>query len=74
MAAMAEKTKSLAGYTLGVTADRRADEQISLLEGRGAKCIHGPTIRTHPLRPEAEIKAVTDRFLADPPSLSLIHI
>ena len=69
MAAMAEKTKPLAGYTLGVTADRRADEQISLLEGRGAKCIHGPTIRTHPLRPEAEIKAVTDRFLADPPSI-----
>ncbi len=62
-------TKPLTGYTIGVTADRRADEQISLLEGRGARCIHGQTIRTHPLRPEAEIRAVTEAFLADPPEI-----
>ena len=61
--------RPLSGYTIGVTADRRADEQISLLTGRGADCVHGPTIRTHPLRPEGEIKAVTEQFLADPPAI-----
>jgi len=57
----------LSGYTIGVTADRRSDEQISLLTGRGAECIHGPTVRTHPLRPEAEISDATRKLLAEPP-------
>lgn len=57
----------LSGYTIGVTADRRSDEQISLLTGRGAECIHGPTVRTHPLRPEAEISDATQKLLAEPP-------
>src|SRR4029079_12827743 len=37
----------LAGFTIGVTADRRADEQIQLLERKGATVLHGPTITTH---------------------------
>ncbi len=53
----------LNGFVIGVTADRRSDEQISLFEGRGASCMHGPTIRTHPLRPEAEILSATRSFL-----------
>jgi uroporphyrinogen-III synthase len=60
--------KPLAGFTIGVTADRRSDEQMSLLEGRGADCLHGPTVRTHPLRPEGEIEAATRQLLADPPT------
>ena len=46
----------LEGFAIGVTADRRADEQISLFQGRGAECLHGATVRTHPIRPEAEIR------------------
>ncbi|MEM7272454.1 MAG: uroporphyrinogen-III synthase [Actinomycetota bacterium] len=64
--------KPLAGYTIGVTADRRSDEQISLLAGRGAECMHGPTVRTHPLRPEAEIAAATKRLVAEPPDFVLL--
>ncbi|MEM9520216.1 MAG: uroporphyrinogen-III synthase [Actinomycetota bacterium] len=64
--------KPLAGYAVGVTADRRSEEQISLLEGRGASCLHGPTIRTHPLRPEEEIRAATETFLEHPPSIVIL--
>ncbi|MEM8925038.1 MAG: uroporphyrinogen-III synthase [Actinomycetota bacterium] len=64
--------KPLAGYTIGVTADRRSDEQISLLTGRGAECLHGPTVRTHPLRPEDEIDAATRELLNDPPAFMLL--
>lgn len=36
----------LDGFSIGITADRRSNEQIALLEGRGAKCVHGPTMDT----------------------------
>lgn len=64
--------KLLTGYSIGVTADRRSEDQISLLEGRGANCLHGPTIRTHALRPEAEIRAATEEFLANPPDVMIL--
>lgn len=60
-------TGPLSGFTIGVTADRRSAEQISLLTGRGADCLHGPTVRTHPLRPEEEIRQATEELLAEPP-------
>lgn len=61
----------LSGYTIGVTADRRSAEQMSLLAGRGAECLHGPTVRTHPLRPEQEIREATEQLLADPPRFTV---
>ncbi len=64
--------KPLAGFTIGVTADRRSDEQMSLLEGRGATCVHGPTVRTHPLRPEAEIGHATREVIGNPPDFALL--
>ncbi len=62
-------TGPLAGYTIGITADRRADEQMKLLAGRGAECLHGPVIKTHPIGAEDELRAATDSILADPPDL-----
>ena len=59
----------LEGFAIGVTADRRADEQISLFEGRGADCVHGATVRTHPIRPEAEIREATLAFIDSPPDI-----
>ena len=41
----------LTGFTIGVTACRRADEQIELLERKGATVLHGPA--TLPLKPYA---------------------
>ena len=40
---------SLEGFTVGITADRRWEEQAALLERRGARVVHGPAIRTLPL-------------------------
>lgn len=59
----------LHGYTVGVTADRRAEEQISLFERRGATVLHGPAIRTLPLGDDAGLRAATEAVLAQPPDL-----
>ncbi|HEY9289832.1 MAG TPA: uroporphyrinogen-III synthase [Microlunatus sp.] len=38
----------LAGYTIGVTADRRSDDLIAALVRRGAEVMHAPTLRIVP--------------------------
>jgi uroporphyrinogen-III synthase len=58
---------SLAGYVVGVTADRRADEQIELLRRRGATTLHGPSIKTLPLDAAQELRSVTEVLLSHPP-------
>ena len=65
-------TGPLAGFTIGVTADRRADEQVQLLEQRGATCLHGPVIRTHPLGPEDALERATAAVIARPPDYALL--
>jgi uroporphyrinogen-III synthase len=57
----------LAGFTVGVTADRRADEQAELLRRRGAEVVHGPVIRTLPLTDGAALAQATEAVIADPP-------
>ena len=59
----------LEGYTIGITADRRADEQMKLLAGRGAECLHGPVIKTHPVGSENEMRVATQLLLDNPPDL-----
>ena len=39
----------LAGFTVGVTAARRADELGALLQRRGAAVLHAPALRIVPL-------------------------
>jgi uroporphyrinogen-III synthase len=62
----------LAGFTIGVTADRRADEQIKLLASRGAECVHGPVIKTHPIDSEDALGAATETLIAGPPDLIVL--
>lgn len=62
----------LSGFTVGVTADRRAAEQIQLLTRRGGECIHGPMIKTHPLGPEDALRTATEAVIADPPDFALL--
>lgn len=59
---------ALGGYTVGITADRRSDEQAELLERRGARVVHGPTIRTLPLADDAGLRAATRAMIDDPPA------
>lgn len=65
-------TGPLTGFTIGVTACRRADEQIELLERKGATVLHGPAIQTHPLIAEAELAEATRAVVADPPDFTLL--
>jgi uroporphyrinogen-III synthase len=59
--------RSLDGYVVGITADRRADEQAELLTRRGAAVLHGPVIRTLPLSSDAELRSVTTTLIDEPP-------
>lgn len=59
----------LAGFEIGITADRRADEQIKLLTSRGAECLHGPVIKTHPFGSEDALREVTQQLIDRPPDL-----
>lgn len=62
----------LTGFTIGVTAYRRADEQIELLERRGATVVHGAAIQTHPLVAEADLAAATRALVERPPDCTLL--
>jgi uroporphyrinogen-III synthase len=57
----------LAGFTIGITADRRSDEQAELLRRRGAAIQHGPVIKTLPLVSDAALRDVTEGLYRRPP-------
>jgi uroporphyrinogen-III synthase len=59
----------LDGFTVGITADRRADEQASLFERRGATVLLGPSIRTLPLDDHDGLRAITQSLIDDPPQV-----
>lgn len=42
---------------------------MKLLAGRGAECLHGPVIKTHPVGSEDEMRAATQLLLDNPPDL-----
>jgi len=63
----------LHGFTVGITADRRWDEQAALFERRGATVVHAPTIRTLPLGSDAPLRAATDALVARPPDVLLAN-
>lgn len=54
----------LTGVTIGVTAERRADEFIRALERNGATVRHAPMIHIVPLPDDLELRASTDDVLA----------
>jgi uroporphyrinogen-III synthase len=56
----------LDGFTVGITADRRWDEQAELLSRRGIAVVHGPTIRTLPLVSDPALLAATESLIARP--------
>ena len=63
----------LEGCCIGVTADRRWDEQAELLRRRGATIVHGPSIRTLPLGPGPDLRSATEELIADPPAFLLAN-
>ncbi len=61
----------LAGFTVGVTAARRAEELGALLERRGASVLHAPALRIVPLPDDAELEAATRSLVEAPPDLAV---
>ncbi|MQA60098.1 MAG: uroporphyrinogen-III synthase [Actinophytocola sp.] len=56
----------LAGYAIGLTAARRADELGALFVRKGATVRYGPSIRIVPLSDDTELRAATMRLLDSP--------
>ncbi|WP_051133318.1 uroporphyrinogen-III synthase [Nocardia paucivorans] len=59
----------LAGFTIGITAARRAEEFTTLLTRRGAAVVSAPAIRIIPLADDTELERVTRTLIADPPRI-----
>ncbi len=59
----------LAGYTVAVTAARRAEELGALLDRRGARVVYAPAIRIVPLADDTELVAATRAVLERPVDL-----
>ncbi|MFJ6298606.1 uroporphyrinogen-III synthase [Streptomyces griseoviridis] len=57
----------LAGFTVGVTAARRADELAALLGRRGAAVLHAPALRIVPLADDSDLRAATEDLVERPP-------
>ncbi|MFG3286129.1 uroporphyrinogen-III synthase [Streptomyces sp. NPDC048111] len=53
----------LAGFTVGITAARRADELATLLTRRGAAVLHAPALRIVPLADDSELLAATGELI-----------
>lgn len=57
----------LDGFTIGVTADRRWEQQAELLARRGASVLHGPTISTLYLGSDEDLRRATLDLIERPP-------
>ncbi|MQA10780.1 MAG: uroporphyrinogen-III synthase [Pseudonocardiaceae bacterium] len=64
--ASTERADSLEGRTIGVTAERRADDLCASLQRRGAQVWHAPTMHTVPLSGDPELREATERVLGEP--------
>lgn len=61
--------RPLHGFTVGVTAARRADELGALLRRRGAEVLHAPALRIVPLADDDQLLAATRELVAHPPDI-----
>ncbi|MGP4001879.1 uroporphyrinogen-III synthase [Streptomyces sp. 8N706] len=68
-AGAAGAAQPLAGFTVGITAARRADELGTLLQRRGAVVLHAPALRIVPLPDDTELLAATKELIDDAPDV-----
>lgn len=61
--------RPLLGFTVAITAARRADELSTLLERRSATVLAAPAIAMVPLSDDDRLRAATEDLLASPPDL-----
>ena len=58
----------LAGWTVAVTAERRATEQVGLLQSRGANVLLAPTVQAERVD-DADLRAITATLVERPPDI-----
>lgn len=58
--------------TVGITADRRWEEQARLLRDRGAEVVHAPTMRTIDLSDDDGLRATTAALADEPPDYLVV--
>lgn len=63
------EVRPLDGFTVGVTAARRAEDLAILLRRRGAQVQHAPALRTVPLPDDGELLTATRHLIARPPDV-----
>jgi uroporphyrinogen-III synthase len=63
----------LDGYVIGITADRRAEEQCEMFRRRGARVVLGPAVRTLSLAAESGLRTTTEAIVAQPPDVLVAH-
>lgn len=62
---------ALRGFTVGITASRRADEFASLLTRRGASVVHAPAIRIVPAD-DGDLERATREIIDNPPDTVVV--
>lgn len=61
----------LAGFTVGVTADRRRAELVTMLRRRGAEVVEAPALQITPLHDDRQLEAATRAVLTNPPDIAV---
>jgi uroporphyrinogen-III synthase len=61
-----EAERTLLGRTIGITADRRWQEQAALFTKRGAEVCHGPTMRTVEVTDDPVLRGATEDLIERP--------
>lgn len=69
---LCEQVPALGGHRVGITADRRAEEQGELLRRMGAQVVFGPVLRTLPLADDTPMREATEALLDAPPDMVLL--
>jgi len=68
-----ELSPSLFGRRVGVTAERRVDQQVRYIESRGGIAVHAPVIRTRREGEISELGVTTADLMAHPPDLLVVQ-
>lgn len=66
------RADQLAGFRIGVTADRRSEDLIAALERRGAEVLHAPTLRIVPADQDDRLVSDTRAVIAARPDTLLV--
>ncbi|HET9689659.1 MAG TPA: uroporphyrinogen-III synthase [Acidimicrobiales bacterium] len=62
----------LRGRTVGITADRRGEEQALMFRRLGAEVVHGPTMATVAADPTGRLRPVSEQLIAEPPDVVVV--